>query len=1129
VGADKLNFLMDSAFKQLTDSGWLDRGPENGFHLVYDKQVSLELNSGRTAFCPVKHWAVFHPIKGKSPWMDGKKDLQLIEYDVPNLTKNLNDGLFEDGEDVEKLRTLGVWQANYDSIADGVTYFKAVEHSAQQEKETLRSYEADFKSHKINVMSCSTTMEMGVDIGGINSVVMTNVPPHPANYLQRVGRAGRRQEAQAASLTICRNTPHDHYIFKSTDWAFTHPIPVPQIHLDSEPIMQRHINALLLSYYLKNEACVTDIQELTVWDWISKDRNRSSLAQSYAMWLKTLILGGDYEAVRSKVATLLKASPFREELIPEFIDQSAAEILSVVERVRASIEAANAQMRSYEGKDSRAANAIRQQTKKVREENIVKWLSRVLYLPAHGFPVGTVVFDPLGDNWSYKRDLPSREAAIGIREYAPGSTVVINSYVYRSEGIIVDWQYEKDPKIRTRKTLYICRACNGFAVVPFGEVPKECPSCHTEWPAKASGAKDAPYERHEFVEPKGYTVAGAARASKDFSQKVNIPYKAPKLSPEGEWRPLSNPSLGVYRTTNRGSIFYYDNGVPENGEAPAWTKKPHRKLLADEGGSICSAGPDSTALQYRISFGREYLTDIFQLILFKENAPESLFEAPQTECRSKDLCYTAALALRRLAARRLGIREEELGCATQKAVYESRKVDTVVIFDVNNAGYSCLIADFIEDLLRDPKLFYCPGDCETVCEQCLLTFDSRVDADKIQRRKTQTLFTESWLNALRLNESSRIFGESSEKEKQSLAAGILREALSSGAKDAALYLHGDAAEWRLSDTTFFETVECLGKDNGLAVTIVIRPEDWKKIDPEEAETMKYYAKLLGARVVLGYPPQVRPGGVVVATLQGNGIRSWGLLDDFGTALDASWGKWTGLLVSGESKGPDITEAKPKWPEAQKGFSGQYLEISTQLDGPVETVGERFWKFVAENLLPEKKLGGEIASVVYKDRYVATPFVLAVVLYILKWLKEEKPLGAAMKEDAVMKIETAVAGAAKYPLNAWTSDWKDESQRKNTVREAGMLMGLPLQYAAYEKRQTEHSRTLMIRTTDGHTLTIWLDLGFGFLHPGTRVMRDHVFYIQTADCDPAGLARKIRNCSLSLYAAGMGTRIAASLT
>lgn len=1144
-GADKLNFLMDSAFKQLTDNRWLEPGPERSFYLDYDKQVSLNLNSGPTAFCPVKHWAVYHPIQGKSPWMAGKKDLHLLKYNVPNLTMSLKDGLFEDGEDVEKLRTLGVWQANYDSIADGVTYFKAVEHSAQQEKDMLHTYEADFKSHKINVMSCSTTMEMGVDIGGINSVVMTNVPPHPANYLQRVGRAGRRQEAQAVSLTICRNTPHDHYIFKSTDWAFTQPIPVPQIHLDSEPIMQRHINALLLSYYLKNKADVADIKKLRVHEWTVKDKDRSSLAQSYAMWLKTLPISNDYEDVRSKIASLLKASPFREELIPAFIDRSAAETLSVTDKVRAAIDAAYAQMRSYEGKDSRAYRALEQQVNKVKDENIIKWLSRVLYLPAHGFPVGTVVFDPMGDNWSDDRDLPSREAAIGIREYAPGSTVVINGFVYRSEGIIVDWKYEKNPKIRTRKTLYVCKACNGFSVVPFGEVPKECPSCHTEWPETA-GDKNAPYERQEFLEPKGYTVAGTARATKDFSQKVNLPYKAPRISPEGEWRPLSNPSLGAYRTTNRGSIFYYDNGVHENGyalclacgraspmlengEAPLWTKKPHRKLLADENGPVCSAGPDSTALQYRISFGREYLTDIFQLILFKENAPESLFEAPQTECRPKDLCYTTALALRRLAARRLGIREEELGCATQKAVYEGRKVDTVVIFDVNNAGYSCLIADFIEDLLRDPKLFYCPGDCETVCEQCLLTFDSRVDADKIQRRKTQTLFSESWLNALRLNESSRIFGESSEKEKQSLAAGILREALSSGAKDAALYLHGDAAEWRLSDTTFFETVECLGKDNGLAVTIVIRPEDWKKIDPEEAETMKYYTKLLGARVVLGYPPQVRPGGVVVATLQGNGIRSWGLLDDFGTALDASWGKWTGLLVSGESKEPDIIEAKPKWPEAQKGFSGQYLEISTQLDGPVETVGERFWKFVAENLMPEKKLGGEIASVVYKDRYVATPFVLAVVLYILKWLKEEKPLGAAMKEGASVSIETAVARDALHIFNSWTSDWKDESQRRDTVREAGRLMGLPLQYAAYEKRQTEHSRTLMIRTTDGHTLTIWLDLGFGFLHPGTRVMRDHVFYIQASDSDPAGLARKIRNCSLSLYAAGMGTRIAASLT
>ncbi|MBK7402427.1 MAG: hypothetical protein IPJ34_40900 [Myxococcales bacterium] len=60
----------------------------------------------------------------------------------------------------------------------------------------------------MNVLSCSTTMEMGVDIGGISAVAMNNAPPGPANFFQRAGRAGRRGETAAASLTLCQSAPH---------------------------------------------------------------------------------------------------------------------------------------------------------------------------------------------------------------------------------------------------------------------------------------------------------------------------------------------------------------------------------------------------------------------------------------------------------------------------------------------------------------------------------------------------------------------------------------------------------------------------------------------------------------------------------------------------------------------------------------------------------------------------------------------------------------------------------------------------------------------------------------------------------------------------------------------------------
>ena len=59
----------------------------------------------------------------------------------------------------------------------------------------------------LNVLNCSTTMEMGVDIGDMDTVLMNTVPPSSANYLQRAGRAGRKNQSKAIAFTLCNGTP----------------------------------------------------------------------------------------------------------------------------------------------------------------------------------------------------------------------------------------------------------------------------------------------------------------------------------------------------------------------------------------------------------------------------------------------------------------------------------------------------------------------------------------------------------------------------------------------------------------------------------------------------------------------------------------------------------------------------------------------------------------------------------------------------------------------------------------------------------------------------------------------------------------------------------------------------------
>jgi hypothetical protein len=142
-----------------------------------------------------------------------------------------------------------------------------------------------FKEAHLNVLSCSTTMEMGVDIGGISAVAMNNAPPGPANFRQRAGRAGRRGETAAVSLTLCQSVPHGEAVFANPLWPFRSPVHVSQVSLQSERIVQRHVNSLVLTRFL--QTYTTNLSRLeSGWFFLASEREMLAPFERMLDWLR---------------------------------------------------------------------------------------------------------------------------------------------------------------------------------------------------------------------------------------------------------------------------------------------------------------------------------------------------------------------------------------------------------------------------------------------------------------------------------------------------------------------------------------------------------------------------------------------------------------------------------------------------------------------------------------------------------------------------------------------------------------------------------------------------------------------------------------------------------------------------
>ncbi|GIW45686.1 MAG: DEAD/DEAH box helicase [Candidatus Binatia bacterium] len=359
------------------------------------------------------------------------------------------------------------------------------EHSAQIGGEERARRETDFKEGRLDALVCTPTLELGVDIGPLLTVVLRNAPPTPANYAQRVGRAGRRLRIGFVS-TFCAGGAHDRFAFERPDWFVSGRFDPPRLRLDNPKIVSRHLRAYLLSClearlpFLLGEL-LDDIQRPTAW-------RRTLLDELFAeIRTRRDELASELLKVMERDREEGRVNRYGVEDVTVLVDGFEQELLGVLERWWQRVAQLDREFREFSTigsprQDEKKAAARKRAYFEITQDRerayTLNYLSTQQLLPAYQFPVETFSLDP------GVPDTPTiyRAAAVAIEEFAPGNFVYANGHKLRSirvlypggPGRLAAGAARSDAEATGRlQAFHFCRACD--EAVESGR--NSCPRC----------------------------------------------------------------------------------------------------------------------------------------------------------------------------------------------------------------------------------------------------------------------------------------------------------------------------------------------------------------------------------------------------------------------------------------------------------------------------------------------------------------------------------------------------------------------------------------------------------------------------------------------------------------------------